>query len=195
MFLLINTCIIEKKAVILRKICEDMIKIKRKAFTGNAITEEVTRNFTVEPYELCDDIVRNQIEIGSNSPKYSCVLYDRDTKQVYGYILVHKAEIKCPGLAFADRDVLEFIIQSNGFEITQIVTDKRIEGKSILYLINHVQDTCCDGNFYSSNKYIWYYIYGEFQFASTAQTEIFKGLDFNNLSKSLYLHTIYGEEE
>ena len=184
----------------MRKICEDMIKIKRKAFTGNAITEEVTRNFTVEPYELCDDIVRNQIEIGSNNPKYSCVLYDRDTKQVYGYILAREKNIQYPLLVLNghDKDFIEYLEKINGLEMTEIVVDKRLNIQDIVYLLNKIQKEFCHGNFKVfdlHNKYIWCYLYGDFIVVTTSQEEPFRGMDFNNLSKEMYVHVAYAEED
>lgn len=172
-----------------------MIKIRRKLFNTVAITEAIEKNFVVEPFDLCNEAVKLQIEIGNNSPKYSCILHDKNTNRVYGYALVRETNVRHPELSINDKDAVQFIITSKGFEITQLYTDKRLEIKHVLYLLNRIQDVCCEGNFNLPGRYVWCYHYGDLLFATTFQPNVFRGLEFNNLSRILYIPTIYGEEE
>ncbi len=163
-----------------------MGNITRRRFTEENITDNIW--FTVEQISICSQKIKNEISIGDCSSDYSCVLYDSITEQVYGYILARENNIANPKIysQLQDENINNFINQSRGLEIVDIVVDERLIDTPILYLLNIVHKQFCRGDYKRRDLYIWTYYNGEMLFCPTWQENGFWGLNLNNLSKLLY---------
>lgn len=163
--------------------------IRTGNINGGDITQEVvnrlsTQSVSVSPKEIS---VYLRDKYGDRYDPYnSVVLFDYETKCIYGFILTHTLNIPNADLVFQNQiDIIEYLSKSNGLYISDIVLRKEIKDTPLVILLNALHFTYCEGNCNKEGLYVWMDL-GEVVFAQTKQENGFSVIGLNNISMTFY---------
>ena len=171
-------------------ITKDMTQIIRtESINGGDITQDVVNRLSaqsifVSPDEVKDFFLKNKGYVFD--PYNSVVLFNIETKCIYGYILAHTLNIPDADVEFQNQtDIIEYISKSNGLYISDIVLREGMKDAPLIVLLNTLHSTYCEGDFNKEGLYVWIDC-GETIFTPTKQENGFSTIGLNNISRAFY---------
>ena len=163
--------------------------IRTENINGGDITQEVvnrlsSQSVSASPKEIC---VYLRDKYGDRYDPYnSVVLFDSETKCIYGFILAHTLNISNADMVFQNQiDIIEYLSKSNGLYISDIVLREEIKDTPLVNLLNTLHFTYCEGDSNKEGLYVWMDL-GEVVFAPTKQDNGFSAIGLNNISNAFY---------
>ena len=144
----------------------------------------LARNFASCPKEVKSYIGKNEyIEFNED---YSIVLYDKNSNNVYAYILTRQANIPHINECFNDQQwVIEFLENATGLYIIKAVIQNGLDNEYLVALLNSLHLTYCHADLNDKRLYIWINN-GEIIFSPTMQDEAFNNALLNRVGKVFY---------
>ncbi len=167
-----------------------MTQINRvESINGGEITQEVINRLFVQTIFVSPDEVKDFF-MGNKGyvfdPYNSVVLFDAETKCIYGYILAHTLNISNIDVVFSNQTkIISYLNNSNGLYLSNIVLREGIKETPLVKLLNTLHLTYCEGNFNKEGLYVWM-DFGETVFAPTKQDDGFGATSLNNVSRAFY---------
>lgn len=167
-----------------------MTQINRvENINGGEITQEVVNRLSVQTIFVSPDEVKDFF-MGNKKytfdPYNSVVLFDTETKCIYGYILAHTLNIPNIDVVFVNQtDIIRYLNNSSGLYLSDIVLREGIKETPLVKLLNALHLTYCEGDFNKNGLYVWMDL-GETVFAPTKQENGFSAISLNNVSKAFY---------
>ena len=167
-----------------------MTQISRQEnINGGVITQEVINRLSTQSIFVSPDEVKDFFW-GNNrytfDPYNSIVLFDTETKYIYGFILAHTLNISNADIVFRNQPhVIEYLSNSDGLYISDIVLREEIKDTPLVKLLNTLHFTYCEGDCNKEGLYVWMDC-GETIFAPTKQDNGFSAIGLNNISKAFY---------
>lgn len=163
--------------------------IRTENINGGDITQEVVNRLSSQSIFVSPDEVKDFFW-GNNrytfDPYNSIVLFDTETKYIYGFILAHTLNISNADIVFRNQiDIIEYLSKSNGLYISDIVLREEIKDTPLVKLLNTLHFTYCEGDCNKEGLYVWMDL-GEVVFAPTKQDNGFSAIGLNNISNAFY---------
>lgn len=163
--------------------------VRTENINGGKITQEVVNRLSAQSIVVSPDEVKDFLfnNIGYTFDQYnSVVLFDIETKCIYGYILTRTLNIPNADLVFQSQtDIIEYLSKSNGLYISDIILREEIKDTPLINLLNTLHFTYCEGDCNKEGLYVWIDC-GETVFASTKQENGFSAIGLNNISRAFY---------
>ena len=163
--------------------------IDKTSLSGKELTQVIVGNLSVQSIIVSPKEIRDLLysKFGYGFDAYhSVVLFDKNTKQVYGYILAHLESITDTKFIFQNNPgLVKFLENSVGLYISHVVLHNEIKDTPLLLLLNTIHALFCDSQFKKYNLYVWM-DKGEIIFTPTQQFEPFFYEGLNKVSKAFY---------
>lgn len=167
-----------------------MTHISRQTdINGGEITQAVVDRLTVQAISVSPKEIGDYIhdKYGDKYDPYnSVVLFDTETKCIYGYILAHTLNIPNVDVVFSNQtEIISYLNNSSGLYLSDIVLRKEIKETPLIKLLNTLHLSYCEGDFNKDGLYVWMDC-GETVFVPTKQDNGFSAISLNNVSRVLY---------
>ena len=167
-----------------------MTQIERKvSINGRKLTQEIIDNLSAQsiaasPKEVQSYFYEN--EGYTFDPYNSVVLFERNSLEIYGYILAHGSNIQNIDIVFeGSESIIDYLKQSHGLYISNVVLQSEIKDTPLILLLNTLHGAYCESDLTKSGLYIWMN-YRECLFAETRQEEPFYLYALNKVSRTFY---------
>lgn len=159
------------------------------SINGGDFTQEIVNRFTVQAISVAPQEIKQYfIDTHPNEydPYNSVVLFDSETKCIYGYILAHTLEIPHVEIIYeGQRKVVEYLKNGKGLYVSNVVLRNGIKQTPLIQLLNLLHFVYCQGDTNKSGLYIWMDL-GEIILSPTEQESGIKINLLNTVSRTFY---------
>ena len=159
------------------------------SINGGDFTQETVNRLTVQAISVAPQEIKQYFidtHIDEYDPYNSVVLFDSETKCIYGYILAHTLDIPHVDIVYEGQEkIVDYLKNANGLYISCVVLRNGIKDTPLIQLLNLLHFVYCQGNTNKSGLYIWMDL-GEIIWSPTEQEGSITPLGLNRVSRVFY---------